>query len=216
MLSLSAGLNNPTINKGNVSSATQAVISSKNALDGVERLAQDKQTAGNSLNHLDQLTPAQQQALENQINNATTRGEVAQKLTEAQALNQAMEALRNSIQDQQQTEAGSKFINEDKPQKDAYQAAVQNAKDLINQTNNPTLDKAQVEQLTQAVNQAKDNLHGDQKLADDKQHAVTDLNQLNGLNNPQRQALESQINNAATRGEVAQKLAEAKALDQAM
>ncbi|HDZ6491398.1 TPA: GA module-containing protein, partial [Staphylococcus aureus] len=214
--SIIAGLNNPTINKGNVSSATQAVISSKNALDGVERLAQDKQTAGNSLNHLDQLTPAQQQALENQINNATTRGEVAQKLSEAQALNQAMEALRNSIQDQQQTEAGSKFINEDKPQKDAYQAAVQNAKDLINQTNNPTLDKAQVEQLTQAVNQAKDNLHGDQKLADDKQHAVTDLNQLNGLNNPQRQALESQINNAATRGEVAQKLAEAKALDQAM
>ncbi|MBR9278899.1 hyperosmolarity resistance protein Ebh, partial [Staphylococcus aureus] len=78
--SIIAGLNNPTINKGNVSSATQAVISSKNALDGVERLAQDKQTAGNSLNHLDQLTPAQQQALENQINNATTRGEVAQKL----------------------------------------------------------------------------------------------------------------------------------------
>ncbi len=308
--SIIAGLNNPTINKGNVSSATQAVTSSKNALDGVERLAQDKQTAGNSLNHLDQLTPAQQQALENQINNATTRdkvaeiiaqaqkdaytqavqhakdlinkttdptlvksvidqatqavndaknnlhgdqklaqdkqratetlnnlsnlntpqrqalenqinnagtrGEVAQKLTEAQALNQAMEALRNSIQDQQQTESGSKFINEDKPQKDAYQAAVQHAKDLINQTSNPTLDKAQVEQLTQAVNQAKDNLHGDQKLADDKQHAVTDLNQLNGLNNPQRQALEGQINNAATRGEVAQKLAEAKALNQAM
>ncbi|MBR9001045.1 hyperosmolarity resistance protein Ebh, partial [Staphylococcus aureus] len=88
--SIIAGLNNPTINKGNVSSATQAVISSKNALDGVERLAQDKQTAGNSLNHLDQLTPAQQQALENQINNATTRGEVAQKLTETQALNQAL------------------------------------------------------------------------------------------------------------------------------
>nr|WP_263421897.1 DUF1542 domain-containing protein [Staphylococcus aureus] len=214
--SIIAGLNNPTINKGNVSSATQAVTSSKNALDGVERLAQDKQTAGNSLNHLDQLTPAQQQVLENQINNAATRGEVAQKLTEAQALNQAMEALRNSIQDQQQTEAGSKFINEDKPQKDAYQAAVQHAKDLINQTSNPTLDKAQVEQLTPGVNQAKDNLHGDQKLADDKQHAVTDLNQLNSLNNPQRQALESQINNAATRDEVAQKLAEAQALDQAM
>ncbi|WP_375294082.1 FIVAR domain-containing protein [Staphylococcus aureus] len=47
--------------------------------------------------------------------------------------------------------------NEDKPQIEAYQAAVQNAKDLINQTNNPTLDKAQVEQLTQAVYQAKDN-----------------------------------------------------------
>lgn len=76
--SIIAGLTNPTINKGNVSSATQAVTSSKNALDGVERLAQDKQTAGNSLNHLDQLTPAQQQALENQINNATTRDKVAE------------------------------------------------------------------------------------------------------------------------------------------
>ncbi|WP_103144054.1 hyperosmolarity resistance protein Ebh [Staphylococcus aureus] len=206
----------PTLAKSIIDQATQAVTDAKNNLHGDQKLAQDKQRATETLNNLSNLNTPQRQALENQINNAATRGEVAQKLTEAQALNQAMEALRNSIQDQQQTEAGSKFINEDKPQKDAYQAAVQHAKDLINQTSNPTLDKAQVEQLTQAVNQAKDNLHGDQKLADDKQHAVTDLNQLNGLNNPQRQALESQINNAATRDEVAQKLAEAKALDQAM
>ncbi len=206
----------PTLAKSIIDQATQAVTDAKNNLHGDQKLAQDKQRATETLNNLSNLNTPQRQALENQINNAATRGEVAQKLTEAQALNQAMEALRNSIQDQQQTEAGSKFINEDKPQKDGYQAAVQHAKDLINQTSNPTLDKAQVEQLTQAVNQAKDNLHGDQKLADDKQHAVTDLNQLNGLNNPQRQALESQINNAATRDEVAQKLAEAKALDQAM
>ena len=206
----------PTLAKSLIDQATQAVTDAKNNLHGDQKLADDKQHANESLNNLSNLNAPQRQALENQINQATTRDEVAQKLAEAQALNQAMEDLRNSIQDQQQTEAGSKFINEDKPQKDAYQEAVQNAKDLINQTSNPTLDKAQIEQLTQAVNQAKDNLHGDQKLADDKQHAVTDLNQLNGLNGPQRQALESQINNAATRGEVAQKLAEANALNQAM
>ncbi|HFO0363733.1 TPA: hypothetical protein ACHHQG_002813, partial [Staphylococcus aureus] len=125
------------------------------------KLADDKQHAVTDLNQLNGLNNPQRQALESQINNAATRDQVAQKLAEAKALNQAMEALRNSIQDQQQTESGSKFINEDKPQKDAYQAAVQNAKDLINQTNNPTLDKAQVEQLTQAVTTAKDNLHGD-------------------------------------------------------
>ncbi|MBR9407570.1 hyperosmolarity resistance protein Ebh, partial [Staphylococcus aureus] len=157
--SIIAGLNNPTINKGNVSSATQAVISSKNALDGVERLAQDKQTAGNSLNHLDQLTPAQQQALENQINNATTRGEVAQITAQAQALNQAMEALKESIKDQPQTEASSKFINEDQAQKDAYTQAVQHAKDLINKTTDPTLAKSIIDQATQAVTDAKNNLH---------------------------------------------------------
>lgn len=140
--SIIAGLNNPTINKGNVSSATQAVISSKNALDGVERLAQDKQTAGNSLNHLDQLTPAQQQALENQINNATTRDKVAEIIAQAQALNEAMKALKESIKDQPQTEASSKFINEDQAQKDAYTQAVQHAKDLINKTTDPTLAKS--------------------------------------------------------------------------
>lgn len=153
--SIIAGLTNPTINKGNVSSATQAVTSSKNALDGVERLAQDKQTAGNSLNHLDQLTPAQQQALENQINNATTRDKVAEIIAQAQALNEAMKALKESIKDQPQTEASSKFINEDQAQKDAYTQAVQHAKDLINKTTDPTLAKSIIDQATQAVTDAK-------------------------------------------------------------
>ena len=127
-----------------------------------------------------------------------------------------MEALRNSIQDQQQTESGSKFINEDKPQKDAYQAAVQNAKDLINQTGNPTLDKSQVEQLTQAVTTAKDNLHGDQKLARDQQQAVTTVNALPNLNHAQQQALTDAINAAPTRTEVAQHVQTATELDHAM
>ncbi len=214
--SIIAGLNNPTINKGNVSSATQAVTSSKNALDGVERLAQDKQTAGNSLNHLDQLTPAQQQALENQINNATTRDKVAEIIAQAQALNEAIKALKESIKDQPQTEASSKFINEDQAQKDAYTQAVQHAKDLINKTTDPTLAKSIIDQATQAVTDAKNNLHGDQKLAQDKQRATETLNNLSNLNTPQRQALENQINNAATRVEVAQKLTEAQALNQAM
>ncbi|HEH1008517.1 TPA: GA module-containing protein, partial [Staphylococcus aureus] len=125
-------------------------------------------------------------------------------------------ALRNSIQDQQQTESGSKFINEDKPQKDAYQAAVQNAKDLINQTGNPTLDKSQVEQLTQAVTTAKDNLHGDQKLARDQQQAVTTVNALPNLNHAQQQALTDAINAAPTRTEVAQHVQTATELDHAM
>ncbi|HCY5274022.1 TPA: GA module-containing protein, partial [Staphylococcus aureus] len=110
----------------------------------------------------------------------------------------------------------SKFINEDKPQKDAYQAAVQHAKDLINQTSNPTLDKAQVEQLTQAVTTAKDNLHGDQKLARDQQQAVTTVNALPNLNHAQQQALTDAINAAPTRTEVAQHVQTATELDHAM
>ncbi|HCW7325548.1 TPA: GA module-containing protein, partial [Staphylococcus aureus] len=97
-----------------------------------------------------------------------------------------------------------------------YQAAVQNAKDLINQTGNPTLDKSQVEQLTQAVTTAKDNLHGDQKLARDQLQAVTTVNALPNLNHAQQQALTDAINAAPTRTEVAQHVQTATELDHAM
>ncbi|HHR7631847.1 TPA: DUF1542 domain-containing protein, partial [Staphylococcus aureus] len=99
---------------------------------------------------------------------------------------------------------------------DAYQAAVQHAKDLINQTGNPTLDKSQVEQLTQAVATAKDNLHGDQKLVRDQQQAVTTVNALPNLNHAQQQALTDAINAAPTRTEVAQHVQTATELDHAM
>ncbi|WP_141708532.1 GA module-containing protein, partial [Staphylococcus aureus] len=117
--------------------------------------------------------------------------------------------LKESIKDQPQREACSKFINEDQAQNDAYTQAVQHAKDLINKTPDPTLVKAVIDQATQEVNDAKNNLHGDQKLAHDKQRATDTLNNLSNLNTPQCQALENQINNAGTRGEVAQKLTEA-------
>ncbi|HDV4263169.1 TPA: GA module-containing protein, partial [Staphylococcus aureus] len=97
-----------------------------------------------------------------------------------------------------------------------YQAAVQNAKDLINQTGNPTLDKSQVEQLTQAVTTAKDNLHGDQKLARDQLQAVTTVNALPNLNHAQQQALTDAINAAPTRTEVAQHVQTATELDHVM
>ncbi len=78
------GLNNPTINKGNVSSATQAVISSKNALDGVERLAQDKQTLEIILKSFRSINTSS--TTSKSINNATTRDKVAEIIAQAQAL----------------------------------------------------------------------------------------------------------------------------------
>ncbi|MBS3464164.1 GA module-containing protein, partial [Staphylococcus aureus] len=81
---------------------------------------------------------------------------------------------------------------------------------------NPTLDKSQVEQLTQAVTTAKDNLHGDQKLARDQQQAVTTVNALPNLNHAQQQALTDAINAAPTRTEVAQHVQTATELDHAM
>ncbi|MEN0427662.1 DUF1542 domain-containing protein, partial [Staphylococcus aureus] len=69
---------------------------------------------------------------------------------------------------------------------------------------------------TQAVTTAKDNLHGDQKLARDQQQAVTTVNALPNLNHAQQQALTDAINAAPTRTEVAQHVQTATELDHAM
>ncbi len=70
--------------------------------------------------------------------------------------------------------------------------------------------------MTQAVTTAKDNLHGDQKLARDQQQAVTTVNALPNLNHAQQQALTDAINAAPTRTEVAQHVQTATELDHAM
>lgn len=116
-----------------------------------------------------------------------------------------MQALKESVKDHQQVETSSQFTNEDPKQKDDYNQAVQHALDIINQATNPTLDQSQIEQATQAVINAKDQLHGEQKLAQDKQLANETIDHLQHLNAAQRQALQAQINQLPTRDEVAQK-----------
>lgn len=214
--SIISGTTNPTINKDNVNQAIESVNATKQALNGVEKLAEDKQHAGETMNQFNQLTPAQQQALNDAITNAQTRDEVAQKVAQAEALNNAMQALKESVKDHQQVETSSQFTNEDPKQKDDYNQAVQHALDIINQATNPTLDQSQIEQATQAVINAKDQLHGEQKLAQDKQLANETIDHLQHLNAAQRQALQAQINQLPTRDEVAQKVAQAEALDESM
>ncbi|MDR5604442.1 hypothetical protein RCO12_13755, partial [Staphylococcus coagulans] len=141
---------------------------------------------------------------------------VAEIIAQAQALNEAMKALKESIKDQPQTEASSKFINEDQAQKDAYTQAVQHAKDLINKTTDPTLAKSIIDQATQAVTDAKNNLHGDQKLANDKTDAQATLNALNYLNQAQRGNLETKVQNSNSRPEVQKVVQLANQLNDAM
>ena len=207
---------NPTLDQSQIEQATQAVINAKDQLHGEQKLAQDKQLANETIDHLQHLNAAQRQALQAQINQLPTRDEVAQKVAQAEALDESMKALRDIIQDHQQVESSSPFINEDSLEQNAYTNAIQQTEALINQTDHPTLDRTQVQQLTQAVTNAKDHLHGDEKLQNDKQLAVNNLNQLSGLNDAQRDAFESQINQAPTRNMVAESIAQANALNQAM
>ena len=66
------------------------------------------------------------------------------------------------------------------------------------------------------LNKLKDNLHGDQKLANDKTDAQATLNALNYLNQAQRGNLETKVQNSNSRPEVQKVVQLANQLNDAM
>lgn len=135
------------------------------------------------------MTNGQHGKLVDDIFNAPTKTQVAQVLENAKQLNNTMKALRDSIADNEQVLHSSKYINEDPEQQAAYNQAVTKAKNIINDNPDPTLSNSDVQNIVNEVTQAKDNLHGDQKLATDKTNAKDTLDHLTHLNHAQNKNL---------------------------
>ena len=60
--------------------------------------------------------------------------------------------------------ADSKYLNEDPQIKQNYDDAVQRVETIINETQNPELLKANIDQATQSVQNAEQALHGAEKI----------------------------------------------------
>ncbi len=210
------GTNQPTINKGNVTTATQTVKNTKDALDGDHRLEEAKNNANQTIRNLSNLNNAQKDAEKNLVNSASTLEQVQQNLQTAQQLDNAMGELRQSIANKDQVKADSKYLNEDPQIKQNYDDAVQRAETIINETQNPELLKANIDQATQSVQNAEQALHGAEKLNQDKQTSSTELDGLTDLTDAQREKLREQINTSNSRDDIKQKIEQAKALNDAM
>ena len=108
-----------------------------------------------------------------------------------------MQGLRESIRDKNDTKNSSKYINEDQNEQQAYDNAINNAQQLIDETQ-ATLSSDTINQLANAVTQAKSNLHGDTKLQHDKDSAKQTIAQLQNLNSAQKHMEDSLIDNEST------------------
>lgn len=210
------GTNQPTINKGNVTTATQTVKNTKDVLDGDHRLEEAKNNANQTITNLSNLNNAQKDAEKNLVNSASTLEQVQQNLQTAQQLDNAMGELRQSIANKDQVKADSKYLNEDSQIKLNYDDAVQRAETIINATQNPELLKANIDQATQSVQNAEQALHGAEKLNQDKHTSSTELDGLTDLTDAQREKLREQINTSNSRDDIKQKIEQAKALNDAM
>ncbi|MGL4101620.1 hypothetical protein ACSX02_12185, partial [Staphylococcus epidermidis] len=91
------GTNQPTINKRNVNTATQAVNNTTDALDGEHRLKEVKNNTHQTITNLSNLNNAQKNEEKNLVNSATTLEQVQQNLQTAQQLDNGMGELRHSI-----------------------------------------------------------------------------------------------------------------------
>ena len=206
---------NPTMSHDEIENAINNIKHAINALDGEHKLQQAKENANLLINSLNDLNAPQRDAINRLVNEAQTREKVAEQLQSAQALNDAMKHLRNSIQNQSSVRQESKYINASDDKKEQYNQAVREVENIINEQH-PTLDKEIIKQLTDAVNQANNDLNGVELLDADKQNAHQSIPTLTHLNQAQQNALNEKINNAVTRAEVAAIIGQAKLLDHAM
>ena len=205
-----------TLDPNIINQKAQAIITTKNALDGEAQLRKAKEDADNTINSLNQLTNAQRTKEKELINGVQTRPEVASQLNKAKELNKVMEQLNNLINDKNNVLSSSKYINEDTAQQNAYTSAIANAEAIKDKTQNPELDKNSIQQAINQINSAINNLNGETKLAKAKQDAQATINNLNGLTNAQKSNENNTISSAKTRDQVSSTLSEAQALDQSM
>lgn len=206
---------NPTMSHDEIENAINNIKHSINALDGEHKLQQAKENANLLINSLNDLNAPQRDAINRLVNKAQTREKVAEQLQSAQALNDAMKHLRNSIQNQSTVRQESKYINASDDKKEQYNHAVREVENIINEQH-PTLDKEIIKQLTDTVNQANNDLNGVELLEADKQNAHQSIPTLTHLNQAQQNVLNEKINSAVTRTEVAAIIGQAKLLDQVM
>ena len=125
-----------------------------------------------------------------------------------------MKALRDSIADNNEILQSSKYFNEDSEQQNAYNQAVNKAKNIINDQPTPVMANDEIQSVLNEVKQTKDNLHGDQNLLTTDAQAT--LNALNYLNQAQRGNLETKVQNSNSRPEVQKVVQLANQLNDAM
>lgn len=185
-----------------VTAAANQVNSAKQELNGDERLREAKQNANTAIDALTQLNTPQKAKLKEQVGQANRLEDVQTVQTNGQALNNAMKGLRDSIANETTVKTSQNYTDASPNNQSTYNSAVSNAKGIINQTNNPTMDTSAITQATTQVNNAKNGLNGAENLRNAQNTAKQNLNTLSHLTNNQKSAIPSQIDRAGHVSEV--------------
>lgn len=184
------------LDKDAVAQALAQVTSTKDALDGTQILEQAKTNATNAVNDLPNLTNLQKDELKRQIQQAQNVANVDNVKTQSQTLDQAMHALRQSIQDNPSIKAGQNYLDATNSNQNDYNTAIDQANAIIDATSQPNMSATEINQAATKVNETKAALNGAQNLIQAKEAAKNDIGQMNHLNQNQINALNDQVQQA--------------------
>lgn len=145
---------NPTVQNINdkVAEANQAKDQLNTARQG---LTLDRQPALTTLHGASNLNQAQQNNFTQQINAAQNHAALETIKSNITALNTAMTKLKESVADNNSIKSGQNYTDATQANKQAYDNAVNAAKGVIGETNNPTMDVNTVNQKQHLLNRRK-------------------------------------------------------------
>ncbi|MDV0110527.1 matrix-binding protein, partial [Staphylococcus aureus] len=189
--------NNPEMNPDTINQKASQVNSAKSALNGDEKLAAAKQTAKSDIGRLTDLNNAQRTAANAEVDQAPNLAAVTAAKNKATSLNTAMGNLKHALAEKDNTKRSVNYKDADQPKQQAYDTAVTQAEAITN-ANGSNANETQVQAALNQLNQAKNDLNGDNKVAQAKESAKRALASYSNLNNAQSTAATSQIDNATT------------------
>lgn len=193
---LISGTPDVVVTPSEITAALNKVTQAKNDLNGNTNLATAKQNVQQAIDQLPNLNQAQRDEYNKQISQATLVPNVNAIQQSATTLNDAMTQLKQGIANKAQIKGSENYHDADTDKQTAYDNAVTKAEELLKQTTNPTMDPNTIQQALTKVNDTNQALNGNQKLADAKQAAKTNLGTLDHLNDAQKQALTTQVEQA--------------------
>ena len=199
-----------------VEATLSAINTAKQDLNGNRKVEDAKNNANQALHGLNHLNNAQRENIEHQIDQAQTLADIARVNNEAQALNNAMGQLADSLNDKTETLNSQNYNDASPDKKTDYTDAVSNAETILNPTQGGNLTKDEVEAAINAVNSKKEALNGKENLANAKQNANQTIDGLTHLTNPQKEALKQLVDQSTTVAEVNENENKAHAVDTAM
>ena len=162
------------------------------------------------------LTESQKDKLIEKTKASTTSDELENIKHNTNLLNDAMKQLKENIAEKDKIKASINYTDGDKDKKDTYDDALKEAEKLINDAKNPIIDPSVINQLKDKIIDAKNNLNGAEKLQNARNNVKHILENLEHLNNAQKDAFNNMVDNENSRDNLDIIINKAKEVDKAM